>query len=340
MWNRWTFNAAALVASAGPLAAQVAAPPEAPIVRYAWMAIEGGASSLHATIPVDAEWDACVLTAPIDPFDHSGVALLELVTGETLPGELVEYADDGVTWRTKRLGARTIPLLDVAAIRIDGAPLSERGATLRNGDLLPGDVAATSDGVEQNDLRVPWDRVSGVRLRATGDADPALRLWLRNGGVIHAREIEPRPGGLLVRTAHGAGLYQLGEVLALTRETLRVRELGEPDGSSRGVSPKPSGLSVAGPATASWELGSGVTAIVGVARTPEDSRKWGDALVTLWAGSEHVLSARTSPERPYAALAASADAAAGERLTLSVQPGAQGGANGVIEIALAVIERP
>ena len=76
---------------------------------------------------------------------------------------------------------------------------------------------------------------------------------------------------------------------------------------------------------------------MGVARTPPGSRKWGDAMVTLWTEREYALSARVKQDRPVTALAA---AASGRRVTLSVQPGVPGGPNGVVEIALAVIERP
>lgn len=336
MWNRWTFNAAVVVAAS----ALAAPPPDAPTVRFAWMALTDGHSTLHAELPAGDAWDACVLTAPAPPFTTEPIGLLELTSGDTLPGTLVSIDSDTLGWRSPRLGERRVDLADVVAIRGDGSLAPATGATLRNGDWLDAPVRVDHDGVSQGDLRVPWERVAAVRLRETPASAPALRLWLRNGGVITAEAIETRPGGVLVRTAHGAGLYRHDEMLALTRGALRVRKLGAPDSLSDGVSVTATGLTARSPATAAWELDGAARAIVGVARTPEDSRKWGDALVSVWVGSAHALSTRTTPDRPVATLAASATGARADTLRLSVQPGTRGGANGVVEIALAVIEEP
>ncbi len=336
MWNRWTFNAAVVFAAT----ALSAPPPDAPTVRYAWMALAGGDTTLHAAFPADDPWDACVLTAPVPPYTDDVTGLLELANGDTLPGAMASIDDGALVWRSPRLGERRVDLADVVAIRTDGSPAPASGAALRNGDWLDAPLRLDGTGITQGELRVPWERIGAVRLRETPALAPGLRLWLRNGGVIGAEAIEPRPGGVLVRTAHGAGLYRLDEMLAITRGVLRVRELGGPDAQSEGVSAGATGLTARSPATASWELTGAARAIVGVARTPADSRKWGDALVSVWVGSDHALSTRTTPDRPVATLAAGVTGAPGETLRLSVQPGTRGGANGVVEIALAVIEEP
>lgn len=335
MWNRWTFSAAFALG-----AAALTAHAEAPTVRYAWMAIEDGRSEFHATLPVGDDWDACVLVAPLAPFTLGENALLELTSGEILPGSIEKVDTDEVLWRSPRLGERRIAISDIAAVRQDGAPIDSAGALLRNGDEVRGDVHISTTGIEHDGGRIPWERVAGVRLRKTEHPPPSNRLWLRNGGVLSVQSVEPRPGGILVRTESGAGLYRLDEVLALTTGELRVRAIGRPDESAAGVSVDDAALTARAPATAEWRLSGSAQAIVGAARTPEDSRAWGDALYSLWVGSELIVSARVSPDRPLGAIAASVAPDGDATLTLSVHPGSAGKANGVLELSLAVVEAP
>ncbi len=334
MWNRWTFEVGALACAA----ALCSAPGEAPTVRYAWMVIADDEASYRAAAPAGDEWEAAAMVAAVAPRAEESVGLLELTSGDVLAGELVGVEGGEIVWRAARFGERRVALRDVAAVRLDGDQAGA-GATLRNGDVLDGDVMLDKRGITVDELRVGWDRVASVRLCEASEFAGGLRVWLRDGGVVIARAVEARDGGMLVRRADGsAGLFRLDEIVALTRGTARVRVLDAPAETSGDVSFANGMLSARGAATAVWELERPVIGVFGVARTPEDSRAWGDALVSVWVGRESALTARTTPERTRAALGAAASAAAGEKVTLSAQPGTRGGANGVVEVGLVVIE--
>jgi hypothetical protein len=104
------------------------------------------------------------------------------------------------------------------------------------------------------------------------------------------------------------------------------------------------GMLARAPARAVWRLEPGTVGVFGAAMAPERSRKWSDALVSAWAGSEALFSVRAEGDRGRTALASAieptAPAPGEETLTVSVQPGAAGRAGGVVELWLAVVVAP
>jgi len=339
----------ASVAAAGQPASRGGVPGA---VSRAWMVLdEGGGDRLTEGFPtLDAGgWAAAVRVAARAPFDEDAAGALELISGERLPGRLESVGGGEIAWRADRFGVVRAGVDEVAAVTLaPGARLGNRaGAVLANGDFVAGAVELARGEVvirgSLGETALPMERVVGVRWRAARDDHGGLRVWLRDGGVVHAAEAVGVEGGRGVRVERAdgsAGLFRADEALAVTRGGAWVRGLGAPAEVSGGVEARGRSVTARAPAVARWEIAEGVVALAGSARAPADSgAKWSDALVSVWAGTALAFSARTGAERPAAALASRVERGAGE-VTLSVQGGARGAANGVAVVSLVAVGAP
>ena len=312
---------------------------------------EGGGDRLTEAFPAlgGDGWAAAVRVAARAPFDEAPAGALELASGERLPGRLAAAGGGEIAWRADRFGVVRAEVEEVAGVTLaDGVVLENRaGAALANGDFVAG---AAELGEREVAIRgalgetaLPIERVAGVRWRAARDNHGGLRVWLRNGGVVHAAGVDGVEGGRGVRVERAdgsAGLFRADEVVAVTRGGGWVRGLGAPAEVSGEVEARGTSVTARAPAVARWEIAEGVIALAGSARAPADSgMKWSDALVSVWAGTELAFSVRTGRERPEAAVASRVDRGAGE-VTLSVQGGTRGEANGVAEVSLVAVGAP
>ena len=312
------------------------------------MVFDDEGTRLIGAIPTEGSWFAAVRVTPEPHFDGEAAAHVELADGSRVPGRMIEAGGDELVWESPRFGVFRTPASEVAAFAWWAAAPDEVGAVLRNGDRVEGEVRLTAAGVRvlggAGDLVVPMERVASVRLRGSVPAGSGTRVWFRDGGVVRAEEAVSVQDGRGVRVGlrdGRVGVFLRREVVAVTRRGAAVGRIGAPVSAGAGVEVAGGTHLVRGPAVAVWKLPAGCVGLAGSARTPEGSVAWGEASVSAWAGSALAWSARTTPERPSAALAAEIRGADGERdLTVSVQPGRRGRANAVVELRLLVVEGP
>ncbi len=303
MWNRWTSKAIVLA-----LAAMCAlAVPPVQFVDYAWLTLHGGHHSLNATLPAGTDWDAAAIVAPVAPFGEPAPGLLTLVSGDALPGTLARCTDgpNGLVfeWESARLGTYRVSTDEIATIQLALTHDHSAVFELRNGDTLDVLPQLGARGPSISGAVIPWERVAAIRFRTPAVTTQGTRLWLRNGGILTVATTETRTGGFFARTPDGrAGMFDAGEVLAITHGPYRVRPIGRPALRDDTLEHDGQSLTARGHGVARWELSGREIAIIGSAQTPEASVEWADALVSVWTGSDLVFSSRTRKERPAIAI--------------------------------------
>ena len=175
-----------------------------------WMRVEVGAG--HATQPdgvslPDAGDGTMLVRTPIVPADWRSSSVL-LASGERLTGTPI-LRQSGLVWRHPVLGG--VPLVDgtIAAVVLRaGTPVPESSAAdivvLANGDRIEGLVAAIDDPlvIERDgagESALPLDRIAAISLVHEAQPPGPVRIWLKDGTALDAREAVEAPGGLMVR---------------------------------------------------------------------------------------------------------------------------------------------
>ena len=165
--------------------------------------------------------------AEANPPAPLSAGMLELTTGERLPGSLRTGTPGGYAWDHRWIGAIPVALEDMAVLRIRGANAPERRADadtvlLLNGDTITGFVDSigesivceTIDGAagEATEKRsVSMDRAAAISF-AIADAIPmrGSRFWTMDGSVVDGSDLR-------YDAADGWGFTLVNPKLAETR---------------------------------------------------------------------------------------------------------------------------
>jgi len=137
-----------------------------------------------------------------NPPSPISAGLIELNTGERLPGNLRNMGSAGNFWDHRWIGAVPIALEDLAVLRVRGATAPDRradGDTLQllNGDILVGFVDSVGESVvfeETGDARekrsISMDRMAAIAFASIDR--PTIehaRIWTLDGSVVDGKDL-------------------------------------------------------------------------------------------------------------------------------------------------------
>lgn len=287
--------------------------------------------------------------APTD----SAVGTLQRTDSGVLPGQLSsdEAGEEKIAWESRLWGRVTMPLDQVAWLRLRGpdvapAPAEQDTLTLTNGDRAEGFVSRVGPvfTVERDGKKtdIPVERVAALRLANPPLPASGVWVWMHDGAAAAVNSISITPaGGLTLAGAGGlsasSSAPELRAVL-FKAEALRPLAMLDPivvPAPGRRWTPAPvvgdvrdaalfaADIELPGPMAVEWNLPEGARRFAGIAELPARCRLWGDCTVAITAGGKRLWEARLKGDSPRAEF--NVDVAAGSGpLRITLDQGAGG----------------
>jgi len=257
------------------------------------------------------------------------LGVIQLADGQVLVGSFGGFAavESGSVsrWKHSGLGNVSIPLDQTALIQFE--PLlttlvasDSDVILLRNGDRVSGFVKSVGTEVEmevQGSVQpVPVERIAGMALVHAEQKGGPLRVWLNDGSVFDAAQIDGGFAGgfalrglalvagrsnlpLTVEDIDGVAL-QPARLQSLADQAPRIEDANAPalprshqepprvtDGRSAPLSAAT--ITLRGPIRLIYEIPEGFTTLSAIAEIPLAFRRWGDVVLVIRQGGKELL---------------------------------------------------